>query len=140
MGACSSKKSSYIEPSIGSQNIINLICLANNEFILKSIKNAEKVINNEELKKEFYYIRKLIIVSEFLKDLPELFNGNYDKMKLFLYKNRIPSIIYNNIYDYHNIKDNTVSKSNIISINDNKINQIEKLNIIKGYIYDIILI
>ena len=140
MGGCSSKKSSYIEPSIGSQNIINLICSANNDFILKSIKNSEKVINNEELKKEFYYIRKLIIVSVFLKDLPELFNGNFDKMKLFLHNNRIPLIIYNNIYDYHNKKDNPISKYNIISIDDNEINQIEKLNIIKGYIYDIILI
>ena len=112
-------------------------------FLLRKIdkiKNEQLYIKNEELKKEFYYIRKLIIVSVFLKDLPLLFNGNYDKMKLFLHKNRIPSIIYNNIYDYHNKKDNPISKYNIISIDNNEINQIEKLNIIKGYIDDIILI
>lgn len=149
MGLCNSNELRYVEPSIGSQNIINLYCKnikTNKNIIIRSIQVAHNFINDLELKKEFYYIRKLVIVSAFLRDLPILFNGNYVEMKKFLYKNRLPANIYDIIYKYNNKIDTPINK--YININIEDIKDIDNsdesiynsLNIIKGYIYDIILI
>ena len=73
------------------------------DIVIKSIISALNVIGNEELKKEYHYIRKLIIVSIFLKHLPLLFNNDYIKMKKFLYQNKLPTNIYDNIYKYNNM-------------------------------------
>ena len=143
MGICVSKNSSYIEPSVGSNNIINLYMKVNKELQIKSLKDVFNAIENEELKKEYYYIRKLIIVSIFLKDLPTIFNNDYNKMKQFLENNRIPSNIYNNIYNYHNNIDNSIHKyitNENVNTNIDENNIINSLNLMRGYIYDIILI
>lgn len=148
MGVCSSKKIKYIEPSKCSENLIKLYFNAEREFTLNSIIIANKFMNDEELKKEYFYLRKLIIVSAFLKDLPKLFDGDYNKMKIFLEKNRIPQNVYLNIYNsnnnkecilnkYINILDDIIEKSNI-ETSDSYIGN--SLHTMKSYIYDIILI
>jgi hypothetical protein len=152
MGICNSKEIRYIEPSVRVDNIINFFSKADKEFITRSSKFAHEFIENEELKKEYHYIRKVIIVAAFLKDLPKLFNNDYDKMKLFLNTNKIPPSIYNIIYNYHNKKDNKkdnqlikykINMDNIDNIDDiyDKDEYIKNsLNTIRSYIYDIILI
>lgn len=146
MGCCASKKQIYIEPSICSENIINLYKKADKNILLQAIHMAQNFIDDKELKKEYYYIRKLIIVSAFLRNLPDLFDGNYIKMKDFLYKNRLPSNIYDMIYKYNNKIETSISKYQNINIDDlaeiekSDENIINSLSTIKAYIYDIILI
>jgi hypothetical protein len=146
MGICNSKKSLYIEPSIGSQNIINLYKKADKDFVISSFQVAQNFIDDEELKKEYYYIRKLIIVSAFLRELPELFNKNYVDMKKFLDKNRLPPNVYDMIIKYNNKIDTPINKypnvkmEDIIDIDKSDENIINALSIIRSYIYDIILI
>lgn len=146
MGVCTSKDHIYKNPSEGSENVINLYKKANNDMIVKSICIAQKFMDDEELKKEYHYIRKLIIVSAFLRNLPELFDKNYVKMKKFLDINRLPTNVYDMIYKYNNKIETSISKYPTINIDD--IAEIDKseenianvLYTIKGYIYDIILI
>ena len=76
MGLCHSKQK-YVEPSVGSESIIKLYLKADRDLVIKSVIGALNVIDNEELKKEYHYIRKLIIVSVFLKYLPKIFNNDY---------------------------------------------------------------
>lgn len=146
MGCCTSKKHIYIEPSICAKNIINLYKKADKNILLQAIHIAQNFIDDEELKKEYYYVRKLIIVSAFLRDMPKLFNKNYVEMKNFLDKNRLPSNVYDMIYKYNNKIDTQINKYAIINIDD--IAEIDKseeyiinsLSTIRSYIYDIILI
>jgi hypothetical protein len=146
MGLCNSKKSSYIEPSIGSQNIINLYKKADKDIVIKAIQVAQNFIDDVELKKEYYYIRKLVIVSSFLRNLPILFNGNYVDMKKFLDRNKLPTNVYDMIYKYNNKIDTPINKypnvniEDIADIDKSDENIINSLNTIKSYIYDIILI
>lgn len=146
MGCCTSKKQIYIEPSICAENIINLYKKADKNILLQAIHMAQNFIDDEELKKEYYYVRKLIIVSAFLRDMPKLFNKNYVEMKNFLDKNRLPSNVYDMIYKYNNKIDTQINKYTIINIDD--IAEIDKseeyiinsLSTIRSFIYDIILI
>ena len=146
MGLCNSKKSSYIEPSIGSQNIINLYKKADKDIVISSIQVAQNFIDDETLKKEYYYIRKLIIVSAFLRELPVLFNGNYVDMKKFLDRNKLPTNVYDMIYKYNNKIDTPINKypkintEDIADIDKSDENIINALSTIRSYIYDIILI
>jgi len=146
MGLCNSKKSSYIEPSIGSQNIINLYKKADKDFVISSIQVAQNFIDDETLKKEYYYIRKLIIVSAFLRNLPILFNGNYVDMKKFLDRNKLPTNVYDMIYKYNNKIETSINKypkintEDIADIDKSDENIINALSTIRSYIYDIILI
>lgn len=146
MRCCISKKQIYIEPSICAENIINLYKKADKNILLQAIHIAHKFMDDEELKKEYYYIRKLIIVSAFLRDMPKLFDENYIKMKNFLDKNRLPSNVYDMIYKYNNNIDTHINKYSII--NNDDIAEIDKseeyiinsISTIRSYIYDIILI
>ena len=146
MGLCNSKKSSYIEPSIGSQNIINLYKKADKDIVISSIQVAQNFIDDETLKKEYYYIRKLIIVSAFLRNLPILFNGNYVDMKKFLDRNKLPTNVYDMIYKYNNKIETSINKypkintEDIADIDKSDENIINALSTIRSYIYDIILI
>jgi hypothetical protein len=146
MGLCNSKKSSYIEPSIGSQNIINLYKKADKDIVISSIQVAQNFIDDETLKKEYYYIRKLIIVSAFLRELPVLFNGNYVDMKKFLDRNKLPTNVYDMIYKYNNKIETSINKypkintEDIADIDKSDENIINALSTIRSYIYDIILI
>ena len=145
MGNCNSKtKIKFAKPDYAN-NIIELYKKIDKESMVKAITFFNELNNNEELKEEYYYLRKIIIVTSFLIFLPKLFNDNFTDMKLFLEQNKIPSYVYNNIYNYCNKKDSKIGKyiDNFSNKEQKNIdnNNIEKtlLNI-KCYIYDIILI
>lgn len=145
MGVCISNEQIYNNPSHSSENIINLYKKANRDIVVKSIYVAQKFMDDEELNKEYHYIRKLIIVSAFLRNLPLLFDGNYDKMKKFLDKNRLPSNVYDMIYKYNHKIDTQINKylnynNQILEIDKSEEYITNVLSTIKGYIYDIILI
>jgi hypothetical protein len=128
-----------IKPIDAANNIINFYKKAKQEILLKSIIYAEYLIDDEELKKEYFYIRKLKIVSAFLHNLPILFNNDNKKMKKFLEKNRIPSRVYENILT--NLVITIQTNNDFNDINDiNDIYESDTLNTIKNYICDIILI
>ena len=84
IGICNSKEIRYIEPSVRVDNIINFFSKADKEFIIRSSKFVHEFIENEELKKEYHYIRKVIIVAAFLKDLPKLFNYIQPLLQVFI--------------------------------------------------------
>ena len=145
MGICNSKtKIKFAKPDLAS-NIIKLYTQIDKELMVKAIRIFSELNNNEELKEEYYYLRKIIIVTSFLIFLPKLFNDNFTDMKLFLEQNKIPSFVYNNIYNYCNKEDSKIRKY-IDNFNNKEQKNIDDINIeksllnIKCYIYDIILI
>lgn len=145
MGVCTSKNQIYNNPSEGSENVINLYKKADKKLIIRSLHIAQKFMDDEELKKEYHYVRKLIIVSAFLREMPEIFHKNYEKMKIFLDINRLPSNVYDMIYKYNNKLDTQINKYlnsdiEILDIDNSEENITNSLNIIRSYIYDIILI
>ena len=106
------KNGVLISPNDAAENIIKYMLKNKNKnyankaesITLRSIFVARQYIIDEEYNGEYHYIRKIIIISAFLRDLPLLFNNDYKKMGKFLNDNRMPAKILDNICLYNSNK------------------------------------